>query len=218
MTFRSRLNLDEWVQSSVDGATMKVVQATKDAWNNEAKAKLNTTYPDYAKAITAKVSLGSTPRAEVYLKGAWANKLESGFAPYDMKSSMARSRKAKTSIEDTWYLTIPFNYSTSSATGKTGARLPRSVYNAARKLPSWGKLTSATKAGGWGQYEGLVKTPTNDKGTKHSYTNFRTVSENSPSSAFRHPGFEGVHIADSLREQIPDTFRDVLLENLKYRK
>lgn len=219
-TYKSNIKLNSLIENVNNQSLLQLTKAVEKAWDTSAKAKLNTTYKDYSKAITSKVSLGSRPKAEVYLKGSWANKLEKGFPSYDMKPQLKNSKNAKKSIiEDTWYATLPFEFKTTNATGKTGKTMPRAVYNAARALPSWGKLDSSSTGGkSWGIYEGLTKTPTNDSNTRHKYTNFRTVSEKSPPEAFIHPGFEGVHIQEELIEQIPDTFQKLVSENLRYFK
>lgn len=214
--FKSGLKLDQMVESVTNQSLVQLTQAVQKVWTETAKKKLNTTYPDYAKAITTKISLGTSSSAEIFLKGDWANKLEVGFPSYDMKPLLKNSKSAKKSLEDTWYATIPFEFRTPNATGRTGAVMSNSIYRSARALPSWGKLTSKGTDKSLGIYEGLVKVPTT--GNKHSYKNFRTVSENSPKEAFIHPGFEGVHIQEELSAQIPDTFQKLVSENIKYFK
>ena len=219
MRYKSNLKLDEMVQNLSNQSLMQLAQATKETWASSAKKALNTTAQDYINAIQMNVKLGSSPSVELYLKGTWANKLEHGFPSYDMKPYYASGSKTKISEEDgAWYAHIPFEHRTTSATGRTGKVMPSSVYNSARKLPSWGKLSSKGTAKSWGVHEGMQKVPTNETKTRHKYMTVRTVSENSPPEAFIHPGFEGVHLQEQISEQIPDTFAKLFSDNSKYFK
>lgn len=217
--FKSNLKLDSMVQDLSAQSLVQLAQATKSAWASSAKQALNTTAKDYIDAIQVKVRTGTSPSLELSLKGAWANKLESGFPPYDMKPFFASSSKTKISKEDgAWYLHIPFEHRTSGASGRTGKVMPSAIYNEVRKLPTWGRLTSKGNAKSWGVYEGMQKIPTNSSNTKHTYMTVRTVSENSPPEAFLHPGFGGVHLLEGLTERIPDTFASIFADNTKYSK
>jgi len=205
------------VQNLSTQSLMQLAQATKSAWASSAKEALNTTANDYINAIQVKLRTGSSPSLELSLKDKWANKLEAGFSPYDMKPFFATGANVKISKEDgAWYTHVPFEHKTSSATGRTGKVMPSAIYNEVRKLPTWGKLSSKGSAKSWGAYEGMQKIPTNASNTKHSYMTVRTVSENSPPDAFLHPGFEGVHLLEELTEKIPDTFARIFADNNKY--
>lgn len=204
---RTRLDLTSHIQDAANSTVSQMASAVKNVWASEAKSRLKTTANAYISSIHSRMSFGGGgARAEVYLEGSWANKLEHGFKPYDMKPYFARSPKRKVSESGQWYMHVPFRHTTPAATGRNGSIMPNSVYRAARALPQWGKLQSGGSGSSWGKYEGMQKVPESSTSKRSAYMTWRTVSEDSPASAFMHPGFEGVHIARDLEPQIQDTF------------
>lgn len=203
-------SLGKHMEDITKSSFVTTVQAVKQTWADEASKKLNTTARHYIDNIKVKMSLGVHYNAEIYLDSEWSNKLENGFPAYDMKSKFASSSSIKRNKDGDWYLVIPMRHTAPSATGREGKPMPNAVYNRARRLPQWGRATSGVPS----NYKGITKVPESSSSTRSAYYTYRTVGENSPSSAFRHPGFDGVHIADGLSSQIEDTFSKVFEANM----
>lgn len=82
-----------------------------------------------------------------YSKDPLISMLEQGASPFDMKTDMLRSPKAKTSSKGNKYLTIPFRWATPSAIGESElftGKMPQSVYDLVKDLP----LTQVSSGGG----------------------------------------------------------------------
>jgi hypothetical protein len=219
------LDLSKDFDRIADMSVSSVAKAVRDAWIGEALNRLNTTANDYVSSIRTRFYRGASEFvAEIYLEGKWSNALESGFGSFDMKPGFARSSKKKISQENQWYLHIPFRHTTPAATGRTGRPMPSSIYRRASQLPQWGRMQSnrppATSWTGYQHkgdiYDGLTKVPETPSGTRSAYFTWRTVSQNSDPKAFIHPGFEGVHIVDSLDPYIQDTFSLVFASNAQH--
>lgn len=220
-----KLDLTKDLDNIAGVSVSSIASAVRDAWVGEARARLHTTADDYISSIRTKFYRNASEFvAEIYLDGKWANALELGFGPFDMKPGFARSNKKKISQENQWYLHIPFRHTTPSATGKTGRPMPSPVYRRAPQLPQWGRMQSnrppATSWTGYQHkndiYDGLTKVPETSSGIRSAYFTWRTVSQNSDPKAFIHPGFEGVHIVESLTPHIQDTFSLVFASNAQH--
>jgi hypothetical protein len=220
-----KLDLSKDLENIAGVSVFSVASAIRDAWAEEAKSRLNTTAKDYISSIRTEFRKSASEFiAEIYLEGKWANALEQGFGPFDMKPGFARSSKRKISQENQWYLHIPFRHTAHTATGKSGRPMPSAIYRKASQLPQWGRLQlnrpPATSWTGYQHksdiYDGLTKVPESRSSTRSAYFTWRTVSENSDPNAFIHPGFEGVHIADSLIPYVQDTFSQVFASNIQH--
>jgi hypothetical protein len=207
----TRLDLSSHIKDVSTHTVAQMTTAIRNAWAVEAKSRLNSTANAYINGIKSNVQ---GEKAEVYLEGSWANKLEHGFKPYDMKPMLQRSSKKKLSEESgQWYMHVPFRHTTPAATGRTGSKMPNSVYREARKLPQWGRMSSAKGSPSWGKFEGMQRVPESPTSKRSAYMTWRTVSPKSAPSAFVHPGFKGVHIAKDLGSQIEDTFSKLFQSN-----
>jgi hypothetical protein len=142
-------------------------------------------------------------------------KLEEGSAPFDMKSSLLSSPKAKVSKNGTRYITVPFRQGVPGTIGDSTAfsgTMPEDVYAVAKKMQSKQSLSFNDLPKDYQQlksrekiesgdtlfekyvhkspiYQGLTKT-TDTVTNQNSYHTFRRISEKSNPNAFIHPGFQ----------------------------
>lgn len=204
-------HLDDIAKVSVND----MVEGVRSAWIGEAMATLNSSAPEYVQGISTRIVRSSGAySAEVYLKGKWANALESGFPSYDMKPLFARSNKKKISQDNQWYLHVPMRHTTPNATGRQGTPMPSGVYRRASQLPQWGRMkansSSSVSHTGYQHktniYDGMQKVPESHSSTRNAYFTWRTVSSNSDPHSWIHPGYEGAHIQDRVASQVQDTF------------
>ncbi|AGY46957.1 hypothetical protein CampHawk_79 [Bacillus phage CampHawk] len=200
----SRLRLEPIVEDIGANVLYQMANDVKDLWVKEATNTLKTTAGTYVSSINMEFTMGATLKAEIYLEGSWAKKLELGFQPYDMKPVFARSDKRKTSKDGGWYMDIPFKHTTPAATGRTGMPMPSSVYRKARNLPLGGRLPS-----NMGNFGGMQKQKESPTSSRSSYMTWRRVSNNSSPDAFKHPGFSGAKVLDRVSGKIDDIFSRV---------
>lgn len=197
----SRIQLGPTIEDIGASVLYQAANEVRDLWAKEAMNTLKTTAGTYVSSINLDFTMGATLKAELYLEGSWARKLELGFQPYDMKPVFARSNKRKTSKDGGWYMDIPFKHTTPAATGRTGMPMPSSVYRKARNLPLGGRLPSTM-----GNYGGMQKQKESPTSSRSSYMTWRRVSSNSSPDSFRHPGFSGAKVLDKVGGKIDDIF------------
>jgi hypothetical protein len=170
-----------------------------------AKQKLKTSKSDYINSIVLTKNVLS-------LNGDFANAIESGSQPYDMKVGFENSSKKKRSLSGGWYLTIPFRIGTPSSSGvQSSAVMTRSIYDQIRagkrpdtsNQPPKTRATVSNSSGKiWEQYvnkysvfDGIVqnKNPITGKST---YNTFRRVSDKSDPNSWIHPGIQAHNLMD----------------------
>lgn len=200
----SRINLEPTIEDIGASVLYQAANEVRDLWAKEAMNTLKTTAGTYVSSINMDFTMGTTLKAEIYLEGSWAKKLELGFQPYDMKPAFSRSEKRKTSKEGGWYLDIPFRHTAPAATGRNGMPMPSSVYRKARNLPMGGRLPNTM-----GNFGGMKKQKESPTSSRSSYTSWRRVSNNSSPDAFMHPGFSGAKVLDKISGKVEDIFMRV---------
>lgn len=189
--------------------SVKLIEAT---WiqNGMAIAKTG----NYARSIHAIYPADDEGFAGVVVNTApYAAALEYGLPPFDMKPFLLASKFARVGKGGQRYLRIPFRHGTPGAVSMPA--MPREIYERARRLKpgqqlplsaagkQWGQRTKLNPVGPYtwktGLYAGMTK-----RGIKgHSqYMTFRTVSDNSPASAWWHPGIKEKRIAWRTAEQV----------------
>lgn len=213
---------------AVQGAIQTSLSVIKDKWQYEAQSKLNSTRTAYLLGLDFDSIQypyeGDLFSGAVVLMGKFPNMLEKGFPSYDMKKGFSASPKAHSKKGGGWYLTIPIRHGTPD-TFMWGKPMPKDIYSEAKKLGHGQRLSIK---GGEGQswsgyqhkhniYDGLTRIVKEySKGTKQSqYYTFRRVSDKSDPMSWMHPGYPGVHIADSLKGYSERVFKDSLQANIQ---
>jgi hypothetical protein len=211
------LDLSSFVQESGNEPAMSLSQAIntiRSMWVAGANENLHTTAKDYIDAMRINVHKGASGiTATLSLDSVWARKLEYGYPAYDMKSVYSRSSKRKKGEDGQWYLHVPFRHTSPASTGKTGAKMPSSIYKKASAMPQWGKMTTSNKSD---IYNGMTRVPESETSSRSAYMTWRTVSENSDPVSWLHPGFRGVHLIENMAPIIQDTFSQVFEPNASH--
>ncbi|WIT25813.1 hypothetical protein [Bacillus phage SPO1L1] len=200
----SKISIEPMIEDIGANVLYQAANEVKDLWAKEAMNTLKTTAGTYVSSINMDFTIGATLKAEIYLEGSWARKLELGFQPYDMKPSFSKSDKRKRTKDGGWYLDVPFKHTTPAATGRNGMPMPSSIYRKARNLPMGGRLPS-----NMGNYGGMQKQKESPTSSRSSYMTWRRVSNNSSPDAFKHPGFSGAKVLDKIDSKIDDIFARV---------
>lgn len=174
----------------------------------------------------------------IYLDGEWANKLEDGFGPFNMKDTLLNSQKTvevgsragqpwvQQNAQGKKYAAVPFEhkpYSGDAGSGDLGADIKKmTALNSAGKSQ---KLTKTFKDIDGNPIAGKVATVTetdnpNLKGlTKYQhvhasgrvssvYMTFRYISENS--DGWQHPGHSGYQIFKEAEEYVDAEMGNIL--------
>lgn len=213
-------------------AVQSTLIATKARWEQEAQKKLHTTRADYILGLNADNSIEYPDdyTGILTLRGKWANMLETGFDPFDIKDGFSHSKYAKQRKDGSgWYLTVPYRHRTTptSGVGVGGRVMPKDIYAQAKKLNAGQRLTgteskypAVTSWKGYqhknGIYEGMVKnTKQYGKATQSTYVTFRRASDKSDPSSWWHSGFAGVHAMDTVTSFAQETFSKMISNFLK---
>lgn len=147
----------------------------------------------------------------------YAAALEYGLPPFDMKPYLLASKKARVGKRGQRYLRVPFRHGIPGTA--TMQAMPPEIYRQVRRLKPGqrlgesdiGRRSKLTPAGGYtwttGPYSGMVKT---GRARHTQYMTFRTVSDNSPASAWWHPGIKEKKIAHRTAEEVaPQIEREI---------
>jgi hypothetical protein len=105
----------------------------RDQWATFAAAKLSTPTAQRYDSALAVVEVGAGHWA-VVLTDRFANLLEHGTPPWDLRLTVLRSPKAKTSKAGNKYMSIPFFHATPGSAGRTGAPMPPHIHRQAKEL------------------------------------------------------------------------------------
>ena len=224
------------IQAHIDSLATQAINstliATKARWEQEAQYKLHTTRADYILGLNADNSIEFPDKhtGVLTLRGKWANALETGFQPFDIKDGFSKSKYKKARKDGTgWYLTVPYRHRTAPSSGVAvgGRVMPKDIYSQARKLKQGQRLTGTESAYpaqvSWkgyqhknGIYEGMIKnTKQYDKTSQNTYTTFRRVSDKSDPNSWWHKGYAGIHAIDTVSLFAQETFSNVFNNMLK---
>lgn len=203
------------MEMAVSSAIRDTLDVVKDEWEQTARKKLKSTYPDYYMGLNEynSVEFPDPFTGVLTLRGKWANMLETGFPAFDMKQGFENSGKVKQKKDGGWYLTIPLRQRTPNSTGMMvgGNPMPRDIYSMAKQLQPQQRLTGTEMnyppQASWtgyqhknGLYEGMVRNVKQyANSTQGTYYTFRRVSDKSDPMAWLHPGYEGVHAMNHVR-------------------
>lgn len=212
---------------AVESAIMTSLSLIKDRWQQQAQNKLNSTRTDYLLGLdfdSVVYPYNNNPfSGAVILRGKLANSLELGYSAFDMKKGFAGSSKVVATQNGGWYLTIPIRHSTPNSF-MYGKPMPKDIYAEAKKLPHWGSLkVSGGQLTSWTGYQHkanihdsltrIIKP--NGKTKQSQYYTFRRVSNNSDPLSWWHPGYAGVHIAETLEGYASQVFDSCIKANIK---
>lgn len=107
--------------------------AARNEWIAVAGEELKSTSRDYIGGIQQPEITKSG--VMVQLLGVLPNMVEQGWAPHDLRATVLRSPKAKTSKEGHKYMAIPFRHGTPGTTGRNvGREMPKAIHKVARHL------------------------------------------------------------------------------------
>lgn len=173
----------------------------------------------------------------IYLEGNWANMLEGGFPPYDMKQTLLSSNKrvavgqragepwVRTSKQGKKYAAVPFDVKKTSAgmSGDLSADLKQMF--AKNRQGKEQRLTKVFKDELGNPLSGKVATASHESNpflqrvakfqkvyesgrTSSIYMTWRMVHEDSP--GWQHPGFEGHNFFEETERQIESELENIL--------
>lgn len=209
--------------------------AARAEWISLASDKLTSTSRDYIQGIGEPEIKGNM--VSVKLTGVLPNMVEQGWPMHDLRQTVLRSSKAKTSKAGHKYMSIPFRHGGPGSGGRNvGRPMPKPIHNVARRLQASHAPTDAghkrlslnmrmgigarkileSKAKTWHStsiYTGMIRkvsTYSTQKGKtvqQSSYQTFRTISENT-SSGPQHWIHPGIK-ARNLVSKVQNTIRDI---------
>lgn len=193
---------------------------------------------DYVRSIQDGLRFLDDFTGEVFTTIPYASTIEDGIKPFDMKSKMLQSNKAKIGKDGKRFITVPFRHGTPGAS--TMPAMPSAVHSQAKSLGysrrnniikafftgrkyTWNGRLKADPQGQrshvaphsgagytWktGQFSGMVKM---GKGNHTQYLTFRRVSENSDPQSWHHPGVK----PRPIREAVIENTRDEALQLIR---
>jgi hypothetical protein len=150
------INIQPFLEEFVDESELKLITRLTvekttnfivDKITEYAKKELSKTRKSYMKGITTQYTPDGL-NSSIILVGKFANMIEEGAPPFDMKQGFANSEKAKRTesnakkakgqiipyTEKGWYLTIPMRLGTPDAIGEDFSdNMPTDIYNFAEK-------------------------------------------------------------------------------------
>lgn len=213
--------------------------AAREEWIKLARQKLRSSASAYISSI-GPVELGRN-QAVIRLRkdtpeGRFANAIEQGTGPYDLKKGLLKGPKAKQTIDGKPYTHVPFQLKTpgSGVSGPSPPVMPRSIYRMASqmgigqqmKLPQkyedYGiKTRLSADVSKWGHYtwktspyQGIIRTQTVRgqpvAGGKSAYVTIRTVSKKSDPASWIHPGFRAKNLIEEASNKLEQIFPEVL--------
>jgi hypothetical protein len=112
---------------------------TKQQFQTEVRRSLNSSRDTYMDALKVNMS-NNVLVVELDSKNWLANAVESGIGPFDMKETMLKSPKAKTSKKGTKYMVIPIGKDKNSAGGSTekGQEFQKKINDVLGNKPNYG--------------------------------------------------------------------------------
>ena len=110
--------------------------AARNEWLALAQSELLSSSNDYQDAIQETEITDSG--AVIRLVGVLPNMVEQGWGPHDLRTTVLRSAKARTSKAGHKYLSVPFRHGTPGSTGRNvGAPMPRAIHQVAKHLKAY---------------------------------------------------------------------------------
>lgn len=182
--------LENYVTDTMDA----IAEAARDEWVRLAKeSDLTVTKEAYIAGIGEIQSPSETER-KIELEGWLPNALETGVGSFDMKPGLLKGRD---------HLAVPMQYGAPGSTDKTP--LTTQTFNKVKTLKRGERFSTKL---GRSKYEGLQR----DKQSKNrdSFVKFRTVSANSPSDSWIHPGLTPLLLAEQVQSFIEQNMPNII--------
>lgn len=204
-----KFNIDNFEREAAE-VVGEVAEMARGYWIQQAGENLRITSQDYIQGIQPTEFSDSGLEASIKLVGTLPNMIEQGNPAFDMKPGLLNSPKAHTSKKGGKYLAIPMEHG--SPTQSKAQRLPDDVYQDAKKLKMGQKLSDqkhiSTNIAGYksktGIYHGLERRtdPQVPGNIRNAFSTFRTVSSNSDSNSWWHPGFVAKLLAMKVKDYV----------------
>jgi hypothetical protein len=182
--------LENYITESMDA----IAEAARDEWVRLAQeSDLTVTKDAYIEGI-GEIQAPSETERKIELEGWLPNALETGIGSFDMKPGLLKGRD---------HVAIPMKYGAPGSTNSTP--LTSQTFNRAKNLKKGERFSTKM---GRSKYEGLKR----DSQTKDrdSFVKFRTVSVNSPSSSWVHPGLTPLLLAEQVQSFIEQNMPNIL--------
>ena len=206
---------EQWIRAVNDGMQMEfggdifTVRRRTGNYQNSIKVE----YP----------ASGDGLAAIVRAMAPYADKIEKGVEPYDMKPELLKGRR---------YVRIPFRHAVPTAAQPSGTTpsgmkiMPQSIYNIMQKVERLGKSTYGQRSKIIQTMEGERKTYTHKTGiysgmknvgrAGHTqYMTFRTVSINSPANSWWHPGTKPRPLSKAVAQSSYEFVKEMLTQALE---
>lgn len=182
--------LENYVTESMDA----VAEAARDEWIRLAQeSELTVTKDAYIDGI-GEIQAPSETERKIELEGWLPNALESGVGSFDMKPGLLKGRN---------HVVIPIKYGKPGSTKATP--LSTQTFNRVKGLKRGERFSTKL---GRSKYEGLQKSRKSDG--KDTFVKFRTVSENSPSDSWIHPGLTPLLLAEKVQAYIEQEMPNII--------
>ncbi len=182
--------LENYITESMDA----IAEAARDEWIRLAQeSSLTITKEAYIDGI-GEIQAPSATERTIELEGWLANSLESGVGSFDMKPGLLKGRD---------HVVIPLKYGAPGSIDKTP--LSTQTFNRVKTLKRGERFSTKL---GRSKYEGLQKARKSDG--KNSFVKFRTVSQNSPSDSWIHPGLTPLLLAEKVQAFIEQNIPNII--------
>lgn len=225
-------NLADELEAELTNAVQDLAESAYSSIIADAQSKLKNTRQDYLSGLSFE-KLDETSWL-ISLDGSWANMIEDGFGPYDMKEVLLNSKKTvqvgsragepwvRTGADGAKYAAVPFeekqaNMSPSMLTSMKGMTATNAkgrqqkitkIFKDLSGNPMTGKVAVASSKNP--MLDSMVKYQhINEKGSVSSvYMNYRIISENS--SGWNHPGYSGLHAFQAAQQWIEQEMDNII--------
>lgn len=217
----------------VNQAVNGIAQATASRWIEAVqRAKLWSGEKDaYAKTITYRMTGSFSAVVESDYR--YAQDIETGRPPRDLKKMLDTSMKVRTTTKGTRYLIIPFRHSADTAPTAAKQMSMSTIVGHARRVSGTGAYSIKTQAPAtvrqrkynWGDrlagpdipknQQGMVRmnTATGEGKKSSAYLTFRVMSEKSKGWII--PAQPGQHIAQGVQQEMQPVAETILSEAIK---
>lgn len=223
--------INELLFPLVNQAVNGIAQATASRWIEAVqRAKLWSGEKDaYAKTINYRMTGKFSAVVESDYR--YAQDIETGRPPRDLKAMLNTSLKVRTTKAGTRYLIIPFRHNADTVPQQAKALSPSTITGHGTRLSGTGAFSLKTKSPAtvrqrsynWGDrltgavpknQQGMVRMNTSAGGQKSSaYLTFRVMSEKSKGWII--PAQPGQHIADDVAKEMQPVAEEILSEAVK---
>lgn len=215
---RFRDKLERKAKAAMAAAMAQVVPKAIDLIGRIAEGKLHKTASTYKQLLSGAIT-ASSDNLVISMDGVLKG-LEQGYSARDMKPELLASANAKTAKDGSRYVDVPFRHAMTENSRYQGmpAEIKARVQSAVRAeratassegrdvrnpLRVTGSLPATNAKHATSIHSDMIRTSYSvGKQDRASYETVRRVSSKSDPSAWRHPGFRGVHAIRDAKNQI----------------